>query len=78
MKNSGKIILTRVLFLFIAGFFLFGGINAVLNGKFSAGGMRGLRGKEVLRVDEPLQFWIGVGVVLILGIVALWTALRRK
>ena len=66
------------MFLVIGAFFLFGGVNAIVSGKFHSGGMRGMTGMEVLRTDEPFQFWIGVGVCLLLGIIALWTALRKK
>ena len=77
-SKKSNAVLTRILFLFIAVFFLFGGISAIINGKFREGGMRGLRGKEILRADEPLQFWIGAGVILVLGTLALWVALRKR
>lgn len=78
MKSKGKIILTRILFLFLGAFFLFAGIAAIVNGKFREGGRYGLRGPEISRVDEPLQFWLCVSAALIVGTVAFWTAFRKK
>jgi hypothetical protein len=78
MKNRSKTIPTRILFSLIGAFFLFAGVNAIVNGRFREGGRYGLSGPEFVRADEPLQFWICVVGVLIIGMIAVWTALPRK
>jgi uncharacterized protein with PQ loop repeat len=74
MKN----IALTILAIFASGASFFLAIGAIIQGKIPAREIKGWPINEVLRANEPVQFWIYVGVFTFLGILLLLSIFFKK